>query len=89
MEIFLNLSGTELKAVYKDQIICEGCSVYVFTLIWLVFKSLKPIANVIILLDNKPEGLERFLKRHKGLTLVYTVSSSPLKLISGLLTTGE
>lgn len=40
MEIFLNLSGTELKAVYKDQIICEGCSVYVFALIWLVFKSL-------------------------------------------------
>lgn len=42
---------------------------YVFTVIWFVFKSLtvKPIANVITLLDNKPGGLERSLKRHKGL----------------------
>lgn len=80
MEIFLNLSGTELKAVYKDQITCKGCSVYVFTVIWLVLKSLtvKPIANVIILLDNKRGGLERSSKRHKGLTLVYTMSSSSL-----------
>lgn len=88
MEIFLNLSGTELNAVYKDQVIRKECSVYVFTVIWLVFKSLtvKPIANVIILLANKTEGLERSLKRHKGLTLVYTMSSSSLKLISGLRT---
>lgn len=42
----------------------------VFTVIWFVFKSLtvKPIANVITLLDNKPGGLERPLKRPKGLT---------------------
>lgn len=89
MEIFLNFGGTELKDVYKDQIICKGYSVYVFAVIWLVLKSLtvKPIANVIILLNNKTEGLETSLKRHRGLTLVYTMSSSSLKLFSSL--TGE
>jgi len=57
----------------------------VFTAICLGSKSLtvKPIANVIILLENGTEGLGRPLKRQKGLTLVHTMSSS-LKVIWGL-----
>lgn len=39
MEIFLHLSGTELKAVYKDQLICKRCSGDVLAVIWLVFQS--------------------------------------------------
>lgn len=42
----------------------------VLAVLWFVFRSLtvKPIANVITLLDNKPGGLERPLKRCEGLT---------------------
>lgn len=86
MEIFLNLSGIKLKAVDKAQIACQGCAVRVVAVLWLVLRSLtvKPTANVIILLAHKRGGLERSLKRQKGLTQVSTVSSSSLKLISGV-----